>query len=845
MGRKYFYWLLIFLGGFSFLGMQTVAGSALGTGTKADNIIQPDNFLAQYDLAQELYETAGLADYFGQRSLLWTETHKRRNELASKLPVIPLAQIEQFQAQVFHLLELNSDYLEGLILAGDYHFFCRQKQTALWYYQKAKSLAPYSEMANLALADFYLNEWQPGRVRELLAGFRSPAAMLRKGAACLQAGEYPLALGYLIQADPLPPMWQITRDKDLYKTYLALGETKQANLLVKEVHLQTALCGTIFRELLGWSAWFAGDRKGALSNWQAGEMLNSGYKLWGSYIEWLQPDRHMSSANITRDFHDPDLNAAYEISQGQELFKEDQWDLAYKAYLAAIRHDHFSLIGFLGAATVKLNKKDYNKALELCNQGLALNPDFGPLLVKRAETFEKLGRFNEADNDRAKALNVSGNDALLHPKLVQNAGRSVILVQGDLKDLVGFWVSAEGIHWKWYPWWGGPVTLGNRLTKAWVLPSGPGLSGKAFYLEKEQEVTAIIQIGSPQPHDKFITIQLPFPAKLEVEFYDQHKLLSYVGDQFSMEHQIPVSVFPDGGSVPLQIRWQNEAGLWGTFAGTLDLPTSIAKPPVEYTISTETFVVNHRRIRLYLSSAGGPIDDVMVSLREEEAMTDWIPFQPSINYTLSSGDGLKTVIAQFRDRTGNTEEVSLSIELDTQAPTIDILGNNMVNRKTMRLKWSANGAVTSKLKILTAQGNWLEIPALTGQDGVYSGDFPLKSGVFCQIAAEDSAGNIRLTTVENLNTQLREAATTVFEVNGGTNRASSRWITLKPNIVDIKWVVSNDFSSWSDWQQGDDALKWRINPGLGEHLIFIKYQTAAENLVHYQVLTVFIAPDLY
>ncbi|HBF40146.1 MAG TPA: hypothetical protein DDW50_22920, partial [Firmicutes bacterium] len=368
---------------FSVWGFQTVLGISLDTGP--DITIPANDFETQLEQTQQLYQASGMAAYFEERSLLWTETTKRRNDLFLKLPTVPEAELNRFQTRVFHLLELNPHDPFALILAGNYHDYCRQKQTALWYYLQAYKAAPQLEAVRLALADYYLYDWQPEKVREILAEADSSAVSLRKGAAYLQCGEFTLALGYFLQSTPLPSTWQITRDKDLFKTYLALGEPQHAAMLVNQTYLQAPLAGTLFQEFMGWSAWLAGNSKAALNHWQAGENTNSAYKLWASQIEWLAPDTHISLANAAKDFHDSDFDAVFKINQGQMLVEQGQWDLAYENYLSAIHHDHRSLIGFLGAASIQLLKSDYQEALDLCNQGLTINSNFSPLIKKRAE----------------------------------------------------------------------------------------------------------------------------------------------------------------------------------------------------------------------------------------------------------------------------------------------------------------------------------------------------------------------------------------------------------------------------------------------------------------------------
>ncbi len=887
MGKKYIGWLLIFFGIFSFWGVRIVSGTPLDT---IPNITtSADDFETQYELTQDLYKTSGLAAYFEERSLLWTETTKRRNDLFSKLPTIPKGELEQFQIQVFHLLELNPHDPLVLILAGNYHDYCRQKQTALWYYQQAFELAPQSEAVKLALADYYLYEWQPEKVKQILSGQKSPAIFLRKGAASIQSGEFTLALGYFLQSTPLSTPWQVARDKDLFKAYLALGEIPNASLLINQTYLHAPLSGVLFRELMGWSAWLTGNPRSALSNWQAGKNAYSNYKLWESNMDWLSPDIHISLANATKEFHDSDLDAAFEISQGNILLQQGQWELAYKEYLAAIHHDHRSLIGFLGAVSVQLLKKNYKDALDLCNQGLAVNSGFGPLLMKRAEILEKMGRPSEAAKDKAQAAMISNTKTegtALHFQWGQTASKSqVILVQGKIKDLVGVWLSENGTSWKWYPWWGGTIDVDHPLRKAWVIPCGPGLSGQASYLE--WSVPPILSSTLPIVQDNQVRIEFPFPVQLVVELLNSNHQI-YIGEQMATTHQIPLSFFQDTQN-QIQIRWQNETGLWGNIKCNLDLSNfsksviSTVKPggPIQFSISTDTQITRYRRIAVHLKLTGGGTDDIekavvtetpggadysddvsfaddgnltdavskagaiFVSLGEAGSMMEWVPFQPVINYELSLGDGPKTIICRLKDSEGHVQETHLDIDLDTTAPNLQIQGGGDMN--STQFKWSANEAITCWLRIFTDQGKWQIIPVLADSDGVFTGKVTPQDGIYCQIVARDNAGNITITQDDRVNSQLRQAAPAIFDVNilpdDQTHPTLNRWILIKPQTPDLKWEVSNDQSTWSNWQ-GDNPLTWRTNPGevQRQRLIFVRYKIGDSALFHYLVIPVMNDP---
>lgn len=60
-----------------------------------------------------------------------------------------------------------------------------------------------------------------------------------------------------------------------------------------------------------------------------------------------------------------------------------------------------------------------------------------------------------------------------------------------------------------------------------------------------------------------------------------------------------------------------------------------------------------------------------------ESYSSWYNFVPTHTWTLSNGDGLKTVLGQVRDMSGNiSEPFSDTIILDTTPPTCSVLINN-------------------------------------------------------------------------------------------------------------------------------------------------------------------------
>lgn len=70
----------------------------------------------------------------------------------------------------------------------------------------------------------------------------------------------------------------------------------------------------------------------------------------------------------------------------------------------------------------------------------------------------------------------------------------------------------------------------------------------------------------------------------------------------------------------------------------------------------------------------------------------WEPFAGSKNWSLSSGDGQKTVYAQFRNTVHMTTTISDTIILDTTAPTVSASSPDSTMSLSFSVDWSGDDA---------------------------------------------------------------------------------------------------------------------------------------------------------
>jgi tetratricopeptide (TPR) repeat protein len=748
--------------------------------------LNPADNDARWELARAYYDLAGFRDYYQVKSCLWTENTFRKTALNSKLPPVLPQAAQCCRQQLLAILDRNPGDGLALTMAGDYQYFYNQKEIALWYYRRAVELNPDSKAALLALADYYLSEWQPAKVLELLSKSGGSDFTLRKGIAWIQLSEYQLALGYLLQADSLPSWLQTTRDLNLFKVYLALGDYGRAHDF-PVAHFPGAVPATLLKEIQGWNAFLADDLKEAGRIWNEGLEMNPDYYFWrgnqlGKGNATPPNGAQMGAVDFKRNNF---FQAVAWILQGQ-IYGNDDPESAYRAFLAGIKADHLSLIGFLAAGRISFQEQEYRKALDLLNQGLAVNSKFGPLLSLRADVYQKLGRIKEANQDReaARLCINAGPDAtnrlsftpawkVMHKSATESIN---MVIQGKTQDLIGFWVSGEKSGWDWIPYWGGPVLIPGRLKHGWWLPVGPGLSGQAYYLDNLTPEAFRKAIDPPRVTDdgRFMKFKFPVPVKLvvRIDHADSTKA-SFVSEQFEPDHAASIELFSPGAQT-LDCWFQAMNGTWNRVFFNVTLPGD--------------------------RNRGVPKNGANAGNQPDNPMTAALPPQlTSVLVVDALPDGYKIV-------------------------------------------WNADQAVSSYLQILSDRGGWDEIPITNDPMGGFTGWVP-KAAVFCRIGLKSAeGGTVIYYPVLELNRRLAQNQSCRFTINDGSLLVNSRDISIKLEAdhgfppdnpttgtsPEFQWSVSNDQRVWSPWHQGSKVCQWRLNSSEGAQLVYIRYKPAGD-----------------
>lgn len=191
---------------------------------------------------------------------------------------------------------------------------------------------------------------------------------------------------------------------------------------------------------------------------------------------------------------------------------------------------------------------------------------------------------------------------------------------------------------------------------------------------------------------------------------------------------------------------------------------SAATPPV--VINGGAYFTNSPVVTLTLDVsivfANFTLPEMSINNTESSKWTNWEAYSTPKAWTLTSGDGLKTVYVRFRIVTGYSSVVnppipiyqtsavySASVTLDTTPPTLTITApaanGTEITSSTLQASWTATdtGSGVNCTEVLLPSGNWINVGADTTYTLVDLNNGDCTFGV----RAVDNAGNAATATV--------------------------------------------------------------------------------------------------
>ncbi len=224
--------------------------------------------------------------------------------------------------------------------------------------------------------------------------------------------------------------------------------------------------------------------------------------------------------------------------------------------------------------------------------------------------------------------------------------------------------------------------------------------------------------------------------------------------------------------------------------------------------------------------------------------SEWESYSPTKSWTLPTGDGVKTVYAEYRDEGHHVVSMQNNIILDTGAPAgpgFYIWGSgteagqihDYINSRDCTLFMNVSGANRMKFSN-TSVSDWSTVAAIPYSES-YS--WALSSGdgsktVYSQFL--DSADNASYFTY-TITLDETNPATSDFTINSGASIASNTSASLTYTYTETNslWAeYRNDGGSWSARESlsgGSITKNWVLKSEVGDRTVYLRLKDIAGN----------------
>ncbi|SCX82181.1 S-layer homology domain-containing protein [Alkaliphilus peptidifermentans] len=269
---------------------------------------------------------------------------------------------------------------------------------------------------------------------------------------------------------------------------------------------------------------------------------------------------------------------------------------------------------------------------------------------------------------------------------------------------------------------------------------------------------------------------------------------------------------------------------------TLEFIIDTTPPSGSITINDEEDYTNDTDVTINMTGAdeNGPVE--MRLSNDNVIWSSWEMLLSNKSWTISDGEGKKTVYMQLRDKAGNISDFEASITLDTIPPTGSISindGDSHTNdanvilsiigvdeNGTVEMRLSNDNTTWSSWQTLLQAKPWM-VTEGDGDKVVY-------------IELRDMAKNVTpLSSSIYLDTT---APTGTIEINHGEAETTIADVNLSITANDglgagnIAMQFSNDNIGWSEWQPLNDNYNWNLSEGYGIKTVYMKLKDGIGNV---------------
>jgi len=271
-----------------------------------------------------------------------------------------------------------------------------------------------------------------------------------------------------------------------------------------------------------------------------------------------------------------------------------------------------------------------------------------------------------------------------------------------------------------------------------------------------------------------------------------------------------------------------------TYSDSIILDTT--PPTGSIVINGDATYTTSTSVTLTLSASDANGVSQMCFSNDGTNWTAWEPYATSKSWTLTSGDGTKTVYVKFKDSAGNVSSVySDSIILDTTPPTGSIVINGDATYTTstsVTLTLSASDANGVSQMCFSNDGtNWTAWePYATSKSWTLTSGDGTKT---VYVKFKDSAGNVSSVYSDSIILDTTPPTGSIV-INGDATYTTSTSVTLTLSASDANGVsqmcFSNDNVTWTSWETYSTSKSWTLPSGDGTKTVYVKFKDSAGNV---------------
>jgi uncharacterized repeat protein (TIGR02543 family) len=285
----------------------------------------------------------------------------------------------------------------------------------------------------------------------------------------------------------------------------------------------------------------------------------------------------------------------------------------------------------------------------------------------------------------------------------------------------------------------------------------------------------------------------------------------------------------------------------GNISTGLSISRQISDTQIDFTAPAGSIVINKPgelytaipKVTLTIHATDGINTSDKMCISNTPVCTSWVAYAPIRSWTLTNGDGLKTVYAYFRDKAGNSSTIPAiaGIILDSTAPANGTMTITPDSGNNLNLSWQGFSDATSGIANYIVVAGTKATPSCNA-DPLYSGpltsfsheNLTLNTMYYYRVCAQDAAGNTSTGAMASklVRSEYTPPAGTVI-VNNEALYTNKTKVTLAIHADDHggsgvdKMCISN-LSSCTSWVPYATDKDWILSSGDGSKTVNIWFR---------------------